>query len=308
MTYDSTSGPRLTPGPTCSVYAPLLPLLHTGELTVEQAASTQEHLANCAFCRTRLAEYDTLYVALRARFDPDVMTASVRIPVASEIAQLSGGSRSGSKLGALGPRVSDDGESERDELAARGYVVRRRVPRWFEAVAAVLLISLLGGVLLWQRGSGLGGPPPLDAQSQTYVAILRADYLPLLDAIGAESRQCVAAFDGAPASDKSQAMTDCRPLEAAAQTASQTLLDHLQAASAPARWKSADEHLKAWAQDEVAFYGARIQAIDAQDVGKFKQLGDQGADDQSECAAIVQINADLPADAQLPSNAAGYCG
>lgn len=312
MTKNTPGVTPPTPGPMCAAYAPFLPLLHTGELTGAQADATQQHLADCAWCRQRLAEYDTLYSALRARFEPDVAAAGVRIPSVREIAELSGGPSVGGRRGAARGREPRLGESlDHDAPTARGDVTQRRVQRAgtrLQAIAALLAISLLGGLLLWQHSLTPAGPPALDPQSQAYVAILRADYPPLLDAIGAESRQCVTAFDAATTSDKKQAMTDCRPLEVTAQTASQTLLDHLQAASAPARWWNADEQLKSWAQADVTFYGERIQAIDAQDVDGFKRLGDQGTNDQPECSAIEQINAELPADSQLPPNASGYCG
>lgn len=311
MTQDTQGNPLPMAGSLCAAYAPLLPLLHTGELTDEQAASTQEHLAGCVWCRQRLAEYDTLYASLRSRFDPEAVAAGVRIPSAREIAALSVGPSAGNGRAARARRDSQPDDLEHDVPTGRGYVTLRRAQRIaapFQALAALFLIALLGGLLLWQHSQTPAGPPALDAQSQAYVAVVRSNYLPLLDAIGAESRQCVTAFDGTPASDKPQAMADCRPLEVTAQTSAQTLLDHLQAAPAPPRWKSADEQLKAWAQGDVTFYTERIQVIDAHDVARFKTLGDQGTNDQSECSAIEQINADLPADAQFPPNAAGYCG
>lgn len=315
MTHDTMPGPPQGPGPTCAVYAPLLPLLPTGELTPKQESTTREHLGSCAWCRSRLAEYDTLYAALRSRFDPDVMAAGVPIPSAREIAALGAGSVAGERGRPASRRAARVEELEQGAAFARGDVPRWRVPRVplrFEVAAAVLLIALLGGLLLWQHGAGQAGPPPLDAQSQAYVAVLRANYLPLLDAAGTEGRQCVTAFDKKPAGDRQQAMADCRPLEVTALTASQTLLAQLQAASAPTRWQSADAQLKVWAQVQIDYYAARIQAIDAHDLAAFKQLGDVGmgggtGSSVSICQAIQQINADLPTDSQLPESALGGC-
>src|SRR5690242_1605485 len=84
----STPAPSSGPGPLCSAYGPLLPLLQSGELASDQAAATREHLAGCAWCRAQLGSYNTLYAALRTRFDPDLVAAHVRVPSVREIAAL----------------------------------------------------------------------------------------------------------------------------------------------------------------------------------------------------------------------------
>jgi hypothetical protein len=294
----------------CAVYAPLLPLLQTDELPPEQEAATREHLRSCAWCRSRVAQYDRLYAALRSRFDPDVMAAGVDVPSAREIAALSTVSSSGGRSQGAERRSSQPDEPEDSAPSAQKPAARWHVPRValrLEAAAAILLIALLAGLLLWRHGPGQGGPPPLDPQSQAYVAALRTEYLPLLDAKGTEVRQCVTAFESAPTSDQPQLMADCRPLEVAVQTDSQTLLSHLQTIAVPSRWQSANGQLKTWAQAEIDFSMARIQAIDAHDVARFRTLGVLGTSNQSGCSAIQQINAALPSDSQLPVSASGEC-
>jgi hypothetical protein len=304
----ATPNPSSWPSPACRPYGPLLPLLRTGELAEEQAAPIREHLADCAECRARLADYDALYGALRRHFDPDVVAAGVRVPSAREIAGRS--ARPSDDLAGRTRREHRSRLEIPDEFtpATRGYTHRRLLPIRFETIAALLLVALLGALLAVQHYGWLGGPPSLNAQEQAYVAVLDADYRPLANAIGADSRQCVAAFDSAPASDKPQDMADCRPVEVTALTDSQTLLAHLQATPTPPQWRSADGQIKAWAQAQIDLYTARIQAIDARDLATFKTLGDQGVSNGSICDAMQQINADLPAENQFAASPIGNCG
>lgn len=55
----------LNPGPACSQFATLLPLLDTGELAPEEAAATRAHLSGCRWCQRQLGEYATVERALR---------------------------------------------------------------------------------------------------------------------------------------------------------------------------------------------------------------------------------------------------
>ncbi len=55
----------LNPGPECSQFAALLPLLDAGELAPEEAAATRAHLSNCRWCQRQLGEYGTVERALR---------------------------------------------------------------------------------------------------------------------------------------------------------------------------------------------------------------------------------------------------
>ena len=64
------SGP--VPGPLCSSYAHVLPVLD--DLTdMRLVADTRAHLADCAWCRAQRATYDRFDEALRLHFAPDAM-------------------------------------------------------------------------------------------------------------------------------------------------------------------------------------------------------------------------------------------
>src|SRR3954451_7015301 len=56
------------PRPLCAVFAPLLPLVSSGALEDDEAASTREHVAGCAWCQQELARYTAVDGALRQRF------------------------------------------------------------------------------------------------------------------------------------------------------------------------------------------------------------------------------------------------
>jgi hypothetical protein len=255
----------------------------------------------------QLERYDTLYAALRRRFDPTVVASAARVPSAREIAELSAASHRAPVQSARMPSVP---LAERDGGEGRSRRTRARItqlPMRFDVVAALLLVTLLAGLLAALRSGWWGGPPPLTPQERVYVAVLRADYLPLLDAIGVDSRQCVTAFDKALAGDKPQNMLDCRPVEVAALARSQTLLTDLMNTVPPPRWRGADLQLKTWAVAQITYYTARIQAIDLHDVAQFESQGNHGSGPADSCPAIGEINAALPAESQLPVSASGYC-
>lgn len=287
------------PSALCTAYAPLLPLLQSDGLPPDEARSVDEHVAGCAWCQAKLAEYDALYAALRRQFSPDAAGFVSRVPTVSEIAARS--------VRPSAPRPSRV-TAPLGSLTRSPSHLRRLLP--FEAVAALLLVALFGGLLLGQKGFLFGGSPTLDAQAQAYVAVLRANYLPALDALGTENLQCIAGYDSAPAGDKKAHMDACWQVEKAVVTASQTLLDQLMASTPPPRWQSADTLLKHWASALINAYSDRIQAIGAKDMTRFSHLVDTEiypALNQS-CAPIQQINAELPANSQFPLSSSGSCG
>jgi hypothetical protein len=287
------------PSALCTAYTPLLPLLQTDGLPPDEARSVDEHVAGCAWCQAKLAEYDALYVALRRQFGPDAAGLVSRVPTVSEIAARS--------VRPSAPRPSRV-TAPPGCLTRSPSRLRRLLP--FEAVAALLLVALFGALLLGQKGFLLGGSSTLDAQARAYVAVLRAYYPPVLDALGTENLQCIHGYDGAPPADKGTYMAGCQQVEAAVVTASQTLLDQLVASTPPPRWQSADTLLKAWAQRLSTVYNDRILAIRIGDTDQFAQLVDTEIDPvlAQSCAPIQQINAELPANSQFPLSVSGSCG
>jgi hypothetical protein len=286
------------PSALCTAYAPLLPLLQSDGLPPDEARSVDEHVAGCAWCQAKLGEYDALYAALRRQFGPDGADRASRVPTISEIAARS------VRPSALRPsRVTAPPGS----LAHSPSRLRRLLP--FEAVAALLLVALFGALLLGQKGFLFGGSPTLDAQAQAYVAVLRAYYPPMLDALGTEKLQCISGYDGAPAADKKAHMIGCRQVEEAVVSASQTLLDQLMASTPPPRWQGADTLLKHWASSLINAFNDRIQAIEAYDMTRFSHLVDSEIDPalNQSCAPIQQINAELPANSQFPLSVSGSC-
>jgi len=286
------------PSAFCTAYAPLLPLLKSDGLPFDEARSVNEHVAGCAWCQAKLAEYDALYAALRRQFDPDAADLASRVPTVSEIA-----ARSVRPSAPRSSRVTAPPGS----LARSPSRLRRLLP--FEAVAALLLVALFGALLFGQKGFLFGGSPTLDAQARAYVAVLRAYYPPVLDALGTENLQCIAGYDSAPAADKPAHMTGCRQVEAAVVIASQTLLARLEVTPAPPRWQDADSKFKAWASALINAYNHRIQAINIGDTTQFAQLVDTEIDPAlgQSCAPIQQINAELPANSQFPLSVSGSC-
>ena len=60
--------PRPTPKPLCAIFEPLLPLLRSDGLTVEDRTALEEHLADCAWCQNQLATLDVVDAALRRHY------------------------------------------------------------------------------------------------------------------------------------------------------------------------------------------------------------------------------------------------
>lgn len=294
MNHTSRPQPPLQPRALCAAYAPLLPLLGTGGLAPDEAGELRAHLAECDWCQAKLAEYDTLYAALRRQFGADAV--AVKLPSVHAIASRG--------------RVAPISAPVRS-VAPRRVFLRHlpRVPLRAEVAAALLVIVLLGALLGWQRHLLPGGPPPLDPQARAYLAVLHADYQPVLDALGVNDRQCINAFGAAPQADKPGDMLACRPVEQAVVTTSQHLLNDLATTPPPARWRTADGQLKSWARALIKAFTDRIHAIDAGDITRFVALSDSEVYPAIvlSCGPIEQINASLPPDRQLPATASGSC-
>jgi len=294
MSQHSASPPPSEPTALCTAYGPLLPLLHTDGLPPDEAGVVGEHLASCAWCRARLADYDALYAALQRHFDPDSM-GSTPIPTVDEIAVRSARPQP--------PTLA--------QIAVWQWSASRphsRLSLALGTIAAVLLVALFGTLLVRQWGF-VGASSTLDPQAKAYVAVLRAYYPPLLNDLGIERLRCITAYDSAPEADKGQHLSDCKPVEMAVVSASQALLAHLRSTAPPARWQVADTQLKAWAQRLVSVYKDRIRAIDQNDTAWFSQLVDTEIDPVSgqSCGPIQQINAELPDADQFPVSVSGSC-
>jgi hypothetical protein len=298
MSQHSFPQPPPQPGALCTAYTPLLPLLSTDGLAPDEVGSLRAHLTDCDWCRARLAEYDTLYGVLRRQFGPDAVVADV--PSVRAIAAR------GRKMPVAVPVRS---------VASHHAVARpliRSLPRVLlrAEVAALLVVALVGALLAWQRGILPGSPAPLDPQARAYLAMLHADYQPVLDALGVDDRQCVNVFTSAPQTDKRADMLACKPVEQTVVTASRALLTGLAQTPPPPRWQTADGQLTTWANALIKAFTDRIQAIDARDTARFAVLADSEVAPASNlsCTPIQQINADLPADSRLPASASGACG
>ncbi|MGZ3665185.1 MAG: outer membrane protein assembly factor BamB family protein [Ktedonobacterales bacterium] len=140
----------------CAPYAPLLPLLHAGELRLDDRPDLRDHLASCGRCQARLAGYDVVDGALRRQF---AGTPSGGTPFVSfvDIAQRVAHEDDGEGTGEDARDVSTVAGAPLSPVAQRGSA-----HRWLSAVgpiAAVLVISILAAVLFAQRQPGGVGKP-----------------------------------------------------------------------------------------------------------------------------------------------------
>ena len=143
------------PGPLCAAYAPLLAALD--DLTdARLAEDTRNHLAGCAWCRAQRATYDRFDEALRLHFAPDAApfpTIHIMESLISDAPDLLESD--------VTDATEDDEPDESDDdlhltitpLAMPAHLSRAPRPSWRLAtaaasLAALLVISLLGGLLL----------------------------------------------------------------------------------------------------------------------------------------------------------------
>jgi hypothetical protein len=280
----SSSFPQPSAG--CNTFAPLLPLLRTGELAGEQAHMVETHVATCAWCGAKLAQYDVVYAGLRRHFSPTALASSRPIPTLAEIANLA----EELELPESAPATA------RVPLPAHQI---RRVAAAMPAVAAVLLVALLGGMLAWHQQSGSRPHTPiatptriLDPTSAAYVGVLRTYYPPFSLAEEQEYEQCALPITHmSPPQD----LAPCRPVELAAISAAQTLLDHLAGTPAPVRWQAQDAALKQAVQAALAYNTKRVHYIDTKDVLQFYFTRDAGsAAGGLLCTTILQIDRGPP--------------
>lgn len=141
------------PGPLCSSYAHVLPMLD--DLTdARLTADTRAHLAECAWCRAQRATYDRFDEALRLHFAPD---AAPFLPInAMEYAMPDIHETVATEV----PSAEADGNGDDAlHLTVSPLPVPPRPPRrsWrlvtgVAGLAAVLVISLLAGLIFMSHG------------------------------------------------------------------------------------------------------------------------------------------------------------
>ena len=139
----STTSPKQPlPGPDCAVIGPLLPLLHSPELDAEEALRIQRHVESCASCRQQLATYDALDGALRLQFGGQAtpFLSMEDLMYETDPAQTT-------PAWVMEPLTRPPADH------------RRRRPGRFSglaALAAVILLAALAGIVFAQRGAFLG--------------------------------------------------------------------------------------------------------------------------------------------------------
>jgi hypothetical protein len=159
---DNHATPRPTRQPFCSVYAPLLPLLHSGELAEQEQASVEAHLADCAWCQNQLTTFDIVDAALRWHYASEPKeTASA--------ASLGSGSHPGMRpdltledIMKADQKQASTTSAQQLPSPARHQPARMTKIAALGTIAAVLLITILAAVLFAQRGapSHSAGPRP----------------------------------------------------------------------------------------------------------------------------------------------------
>jgi hypothetical protein len=306
------------PGLFCATYEPLLALHHTGELDPTERTSLLTHLATCERCQERLGEYATVYGALLKHFGREISAPPVLFTL-DDIVRAADEEDAGVPAPVASgrdtslPRSAWPVELPRDRPALRPF------GSGWAAVAAVLLIALLAGALFRFHGAPSAGSkevviptPTLDPTSEAYVSVLRTYYPPFIAAEEQEFEQCALPITHF---SPPEVLAPCRPVELAAITAAQTLVDHLVATPPPARWQAQDAALKQALRAAIAYNTERIHDIDAKAVVPFYLTRtDGGAAGSLLCTTILQIDRgppplspgfSLPDYARSPDNSPG---
>ena len=150
---DNHVTPRPAPQPLCAVFAPLLPLLHSGELTVPEQAQVEAHLADCAWCQNQLTTFDIMDAALLRHYGPAFNERS-------EAALVDTSYRSGTRRNlTLEDIMKADQQQTRtttvQQLRAPTRPQTARMPgiAALGAIAAVLLVAILAALIFALHGS-----------------------------------------------------------------------------------------------------------------------------------------------------------
>lgn len=166
MTMDRNDRtPPASRQPFCTYFEPLLALLGPHELDAAEELALREHVAGCAWCQARLIEYDDLDNALRRHYGADQEIEDRRISF-EEITSASDDT--------LDETVDDVMSDHRPPMLFKARRPRTRLTA-ATALAAALLVAVLGGSLLrWQGG-------PAGATTVPGVGTLAQFPLPLAD-------------------------------------------------------------------------------------------------------------------------------
>lgn len=153
-----------TPGPRCAAYATILPILDEPAADRRLAREARAHLATCAYCQARQADYARLDAALRFAYGA---TATTALRMEDVMPNLDGAEWASKTPVALTthtpPNIGDTDETDSAEVSAThtsarriashlaapspsGWRARRRLPP-LATLAAAILIALLVAAL-----------------------------------------------------------------------------------------------------------------------------------------------------------------
>jgi hypothetical protein len=283
--------PQPAPRVHCLAYASLLPLLSLGKLDQDERVAVASHVATCVNCRRVLRDFDRLRDALHREHARETEEESQFEPLTLlEVRQAA--DREGAELLVFAtpapwqaPPIS---QTLRQRFSLMGVI---------EALAAVLVIALLGGLLVSRQHASSGAvATTLDRTSQAYVDLLRAYYVPLAQA-NATAQFCVGSTGNTlPAADRLGVMQTCRTPLTGELLAARNLSDQLAQATPPTRWREPHAALRRATEQLIPVLVTQLAAIDAQNVAQFL-----GTEDPASAAIVVfqepinQINAQIHA-------------
>lgn len=307
--------PFPAPRPFCALVTPRLALLVLDKLDADEAAAARAHLAECDYCQWRLREYEILRGALHRHFGvaPSVEQAQPATAV-SDTTRERAVRRTAPPLLTLEDIMHAANQEDRSTATNQQP---RRLPEpsprkrrltALGALAAALIVAVLAASLFASRNQGPAAKPTpsSDPVTKAYVSVLQQYYQAWYRAEVPEYNQCSAPFE-ANAENPAQLqplLAPCRPVEVAAITAAQTLLDHLATTPPPARWQAADSELKGALKVNVGFHTAKLRAIDAQSGSQYLAIDRNVGIPMGGlfCDPIQQFNAGPPPlDPRLPS-------
>jgi hypothetical protein len=156
------------PTPFCAVLAPLMPLLDSHELDVEQTASVREHVTTCQWCAAHLAQHEVVDAALRRHYGPGT---PVDVSIALEDIMQ-------------GRFADSDAPSETTPTARLSVAPWRGTRARFSslaAIAAVLLVAVLAALAFSARGRLGAGPTATPTVIPTPTLALGQDQILLAD-------------------------------------------------------------------------------------------------------------------------------
>jgi hypothetical protein len=166
-----------------------------------------------------------------------------------------------------------------------------------EALAALLIIALLGGLLASRHvvGPGPNGSPRLDAASQAYLTMLRTYYAPLVDA-NITAQACVRAVAMSTPDGRPQLIPTCRAPLATELAAARTFSAQLDLATAPTRWQAQHAALKRETSDLISVLATQVVATDAGNIAQLLETIDPASQALKPFRdSITQINIQIHA-------------